>query len=140
MALEDRSQYLALASLCQTVVGALLAYVENDEWPKLEESLRTIIEPLEIISARPALTSGNRSAFEGYEHRRTVAEVWDPAERQRVMESLRAIHDSGNVPENKNKARLLIRPMQRLANQALWNFEQPSEFLPRAVLQLCRVP
>ena len=140
MPIEDRSQYLSFAGLCQTLVDSLLSYVEEGNWQKLAGSLEAIIEPLEAVSTRPVPTAGGQSpAFAGYEQRRTVAQVWTTEEdRRAVVNTLKNLQRTGDAPESKKEARALIKPFQQLANQALWNFEQPTESLPRGVLKLCK--
>jgi len=124
----------------EVITEALFSYVEGDDWPKLETSLREIVGTLQAASARPsAVANGESPAFASYERRRTVAQAWTTErEREDIVDRLSNLLRSADASQRKAEAKALIEPFQRLANQALWNFEQPSEPLPRGVLELCK--
>ena len=137
---SDRAQFLALAALSQSVVEALLAFIEEDDWEKMNNRLRDIIHPLEAAVGIAPSVPGSRRPFSNYEQLRTVAAVWKPAERQTVVRTLKALLKHGNTEGSKGEARSLIDPFQKLSTQALWNFDQPSTNVPRGVMDLCKVP
>ena len=136
---SDRSQFLSLAVLSQSVVEALIAYIEDDDWEKMKARLADVVGPLESAIGRSGASSAGRHALASYEQLRTLAEVWKPKERQDVIRTLRALLRN-QTASSKSEARKLIEPFQRLSTQALWNFDQPNSAVPRGVLDLCRVP
>ena len=136
----DRSQFLSLAVLSQSVIEALIAFIEDDDWSELATTLQDVIIPLEASRRLSGATCTSRHALTSYEQLRTVAEVWTSQDRQAVIRSLKALLRQGGRGQSKEEARKLIEPFQKLSTQALWNFDQPGSTVPRGVMDLCRVP
>ena len=135
--MEDRSQYLWLAQLSQSVVGSILLYLEDGKWDELKNTLSAIVLPLESACLGRDVPRSDRTAFASYEHLSTLSEAWDQAQSQQVAERLSALLKADDSPDTQRKAEELIEPFQRLSAQALWNFEQPDVGLPRGVYELC---
>jgi len=138
--MDDRSQYLSLAQLSQSVIESILSYLEREDWNALRATLSDIVGPLESLSSprNSASSRPEKSAFASYEYLSTLSEAWDKSECQDVVRSLKRLLKTGEGPEAKQEAKKLIGSFQKVSTQALWNFEQPEVGLPRGVLELCK--
>jgi hypothetical protein len=132
----DRSQYLALAQLCQDFIDRIINYLEDGDWPPLHE---LAVEWSGSLSGVPnPQMRGSRAAFGSYEYLKTLNEVWDRSQAENVR---RAVADLSQLPDSntaRDAAEQLIRPFEALATQALWNFQQPELEVPRGILELCQ--
>lgn len=140
--LQGRTQYLSLALFSQSVVAALMDFVDQNKSDRLEASLGEALHSLEDIDNGKLDRFAQRRAagFSSYEHLQTLDQAW-PGERaearQMISELLAARADD---PAKKQSANRLIDLFVRLEKQALWNFEQPKTAPPPRIRELCTMP
>ena len=134
--MEDRSQYLGLAQLSQSVVRSILLYLEEDQWEPLRGALPKIVESLDAYLSNQAAEGS--APFASYEQLSTLSEAWTDAETQSVVNRLKSFLAAGNGPEARQEAEALIAPFRKLSTQALLNFDQPELGVPRGIFELCR--
>jgi hypothetical protein len=141
--LQGRTEYLSLALFSQSVVSALLDFVDQDKSEHLESSLKEALASLvDINSGKLDRFAQRRAAgFSSYEHLQTLDQVWSVPEcdnaRRMISELLTPRVDD---PAKKDNANRLIDLFVRLEKQALWNFEQPRTSAPRGIRELCTMP
>ena len=138
--LQGRTQYLSLALFSQSVVSALLDFVDQNRSARLESSLREALRSLEDISNGDLHRFAQRRAvgFSSYEHLQTLDQVWSDPERDEAIRMIsELLTQPVDDPAKKDDANRLIDLFVRLENQALWNFEQPKTASPRGIRELC---
>jgi hypothetical protein len=141
--LQGRTQYLSLALFSQSVVSALLAFVDQNKSEHLESSLREALGSLEDINSGNLHRFAQRRAvgFSSYEHLQTLDQVWSVPERDEAIRMIsELLKQPVDDPAKKGDANRLIDLFVRLENQALWNFEQPKTASPRGIRELCKMP
>ena len=141
--LQGRTEYLSLALFSQSVVSALLDFVDQNKSEHLESSLREALRSLEDISKGNLHRFAQRRAvgFSSYEHLQTLDQVWTGQERADAIRMIsELLTQPVEHPAKKVDANRLIDLFVRLENQALWNFEQPRTTSPRGIRELCTMP
>jgi hypothetical protein len=141
--LQGRTQYLSLALFSQSVVSALLEFVDQNKSEHLEISLREALRSLEDINSGNLHRFAQRRAvgFSSYEHLQTLDQVWSVSEREEAIRMIgELLTQPVDAPAKKDDANRLINLFVRLENQALWNFEQPRTASPRGIRELCTMP
>jgi hypothetical protein len=133
---EDRSQYLALAQLSQSVVRSILSYLEENELEPLKVKLSGIVGPLEDCLGERAAPPA--TAFTTYEGLNTLSDAWG-TQTEDILGLVRKFLEFGGGTEAKGAAEELLVPFQKLSAQALLNFEQPEHGFPLGVFKLCGV-
>jgi hypothetical protein len=140
---QGRTQYLSLALFTQSVVSALLEFVDQNRSERLESSLREALGSLEDINRGNLHRFAQRRAvgFSSYEHLQTLDQVWSVRERDEAIRMIgELLTQPVDDPAKKGDANQLIELFVRLENQALWNFEQPKTTYPRGIRELCTMP
>jgi len=141
MDLQDRAQYLSLALFSQTVVSALVEYVDKNKRTNLKSCLTEALVSLRSVQTkRPSIPPQRRvAAFTNYEHLRTLEEVWKPEQRAQAIRMIQTVlREPGNA-KTKPVANHLIDLFSKLQNQALWNFEQPQPVSQKVMQRLCQM-
>jgi len=139
--LQSRTQYLALAEFCQSVISSLSDYADGKgDLPVTElERARTA---LESVKSGDPHKFGQRAAaaFGSYEQVRTLEEVWKPQQIDDALDlTIELLQIGGGTKAGASaKAQKLIDLFFKLQARALWNFEQPKRTSPPDVGELCR--
>jgi hypothetical protein len=119
---EVRIRYLTLSLFAQSVIDALIAFVEQGNQENLDACLSEAVESLRhATGAGPgsALRGGVR-AFGDYEHVRTLEEVRPQYDLTEVIKTLEGIRQGrGNRSKQKRDADKAIAFFGALQNQAL---------------------
>jgi hypothetical protein len=139
--LQSRTQYLALAEFCQSIISSLSDYVDGtEELPA--DRLELAKTALQSVKSGDPYKFGQRAAaaLGSYEQVRTLEEVWKPQQIDDALDlTLELLHIGGrNQTSAPAKAQKLIELFFKLQARALWNFEQPKRTSPPDVRELCR--
>jgi hypothetical protein len=139
--LQSRTQYLALAEFCQSIISSLSDYVDGTA--KLPaDVLQKALEALQSVESGDPYRFGQRpaAALGSYEQVRTLEEVWKTPEQVGEVVTLTSslLNNCANEDERMVKAKTLIGRFSRLQAKALWNFEQPKRTAPPNVGDLCK--
>jgi hypothetical protein len=131
---ELEARYLSLSLFAQNVSDALIDFVAEDKSPQLEALLEEAGTWLRQQSSR----FQPLSAFNHYEQVKTLGEICDSASCSKIVETLERLRTRTGSPEDqRNAAEEAIRFFYDLANQALRNFDRPTEFHPLGIQELC---
>ena len=139
--LQSRTQYLALAEFCQSIISSLSDYVGGGAGLPTGtlEHARTA---LESVKSGDPYKFGQRAAaaLGSYEQVRTLEEVWRQQQINDALDlTLELLRIGGSTEaEGTVKAQRLIDLFSKLQARALWNFEQPKRTSPPDVGELCR--
>jgi hypothetical protein len=140
---DSRSQYLSLALFSRQIIDALLDMVRSGNHAKLEKALPSAIESLKAAtdSRAAALTSVVASrVMTSYDQVRTIDDLFPPAARRSMIETLEALGAGDADPASQNKRALeAIRFFHRIENRALRNSRHSSPRPPHAPRALCPV-
>jgi hypothetical protein len=142
--LQSRTQYLALAEFCQSVIAGLMDFIDggaSTATSALRSRLREAHQSFEAISsgqlhalARPTSTT----PFGTFEQVRTLQEVWDDAQLGTAVRLIKRLLAPSAKQQKLESAQRLIELFSKLQTKALWNFRQPRQALPRSFRELCR--
>ncbi len=139
--LQSRTQYLALAEFCQSIISSLSDYADGKEDLPAAE-LERAKTALESVKSGDPYKFGQRAAaaLGSYEQVRTLEEVWRPQQVDDALGlTLALLHSEGGAEaEVTARAQKLIELFLKLQARALWNFEQPRRTSPPDVGELCR--
>jgi len=141
--LQTRTQYLALAEFCQSIISPLYDYAEGTA-PLPTATLEKARVALESVTSGDPYRFGQRTAaaLGSYEQVRTLEEVWrTPQQINGALELTVELLGSAGGTESKeatSRAKELIELFLKLQARALWNFEQPKQTAPPDVGELCR--
>jgi hypothetical protein len=139
--LQSRTQYLALAEFCQSIISSLSDYVDGKEDLPTAE-LERAKTALESVKSGDPYKFGQRAAaaLGSYEQVRTLEEVWKPQQIDDALGlTLGLLHVGGSTQAGATaQAQKLIDLFLKLQARALWNFEQPKRTSPPDVGELCR--
>jgi hypothetical protein len=139
--LQSRTQYLALAEFCQSIISSLSDYADGrEDLPAAElERARTA---LESVKSGDPYKFGQRAAaaLGSYEQVRTLEEVWKPQQIDDALGLTLELLDIGGGTQAgaTAQAQKLIGLFFKLQARALWNFELPKRTSPPDVGELCR--
>jgi hypothetical protein len=141
---EARIPYLSLALLAQKVIDSLIEFRERGEKPSsFDDTVGKALQALRAAEAKgtPQAPRSALSTLPKYEHLLTLNEAWKSTEVSETAQSLEALLNSqGELQDRMYLAEKVIEKFFRLENQALWNFERPSDPLPRGIRELCKAP
>jgi hypothetical protein len=139
--LQNRTQYLALAEFCQSIISSLFDYADGKAALPVGE-LERAKTALESVKSGDPYKFGQRAAaaLGSYEQLRTLEEVWRPQQIDDALGLTLGLLRSkdGAEAEVTAKAQKLIELFSKLQARALWNFEQPKRTSPPDVGELCR--
>jgi hypothetical protein len=140
--LQTRTQYLALAEFCQSIISPLCDYAEGTV-PLPTATLEKARAALESVTSGDPYRFGQRTAaaLGSYEQVRTLEEVWrTPQQINGALELTVELLGNAGGTEGKatSKANELVQLFLKLQARALWNFEQPKQTAPPDVGELCR--
>jgi len=141
---EARIPYLSMALLAQKVIDCLIEFTERKEKPiTFDKTLEEALQALRAAEVKytPQAPRRSMSALLKYEHLLTLNEAWSTAEVSETAQSLEALLKSqGEIQERMSMAEKVIEKFFKLENQALRNFDRPSDPLPRGIRKLCEAP
>ena len=139
---EARIPYLSLALLAQKVVDCLIDFSERGEkLSTFDDTLREALKELQLAEAKSTPEQPLRGLLPKYEHLLTINEAWTPEEKSETVRELEALLDPDvALPEQLSLAEKVFDKFFNLENQALRNFERPSDPLPRGIRELCKAP
>ena len=81
------------------------------------------------------------STLPKYEHLLTINEAWSAAEVSETVRELEALlNPHVELSDQISLAEKVFDKFFKLENQALRNFERPSDPLPRGIRELCKAP
>jgi hypothetical protein len=139
--LQSRTQYLALAEFCQSIISSLSDYADGKEGLPAAE-LERAKAALESVKSGDPYKFGQRAAaaLGSYEQVRTLEEVWKPQQIDDALGlALELLRTGGGTQAGGTaQAQKLIDLFLKLQARALWNFEQPKRASPPDVAELCR--
>jgi hypothetical protein len=139
---EARVRYLTVAVFAQKVLDALVASAEHGNNAGLKPALELAVQELKTaIGSRPDdHQQGSPRAFSNYEQVRTLDEVRNPAEVQKIIQALERLTEDleAGAPADRQQLDEAIDFFCQLESRALRNFDQPTETLPRGIRELCR--
>jgi hypothetical protein len=137
--LQSRTQYLALAEFCQSIIAALYDYLDGAT-PLPTEVLQKALSALQSVKSGDPYKFGQRptAALGSYEQVRTLEEAWrtQPQLDDVINRTLDLLNSPGGG--DHAKASELIKDFSKLQARAFWNFEQPKQTAPPDVGELCR--
>ncbi len=139
--LQSRTQYLALAEFCQSIISSLCDYVEGEaNLPTI--TLKSARAALEAVKSGDPYRFGQRTAaaLGSYEQVRTLEEVWRPQQIDDALGLTIELLGTEGSEEGAGtaKAKGLVELFLKLQARALWNFEQPKQTAPPDVGERCR--
>lgn len=141
---EARIPYLSLALLAQKVIDCLIEFTERKEKPiSFDETMGEALQALRAAEDKyiPNAPRRSMSTLPKYEHLLTLNEAWSSAEVSETTHSLEVLLDPrGKLRDRISLAEKVIEKFFKLENQALRNFERPSDPLPRGIRELCKAP
>jgi len=139
--LQTRTQYLALAEFCQSIIWPLCDYVEGTA-SLPTATLEKMRAALQSVTSGDPYRFGQRTAaaLGSYEQVRTLEEVWKtPEQINSALElTVALLDDGGGTADTTSKAKMLIDLFLKLQATALWNFEQPKRTTPPDIWELCK--
>ena len=135
---EARIPYLSLALLAQKVIDCLIEFKERGEKPSLfDDTLGEALKKLQAATPQEP----RRALLPIYEDLLTLNEAWSPTEVSETVRDLEALRNPQvELQVRMSLAENVVEKFFKLENQALRNFERPSDPLPRGIRELCQAP
>src|ERR1017187_4975031 len=123
--LQSRTQFLALAEFCQSIISPLWEYVAGGA-PLRAEILRKASQALQSVKSGESYKFGQRpaAALGSYEQVRTLEEVLRTPDSALQL-TAELLDPNAAEGDTKARARKVIVLFSKLQTKALWNFEQP---------------
>ncbi len=141
---ESRIPYLSLALLAQKVIDCLIDFRERGEKPSsFDDTLGEALQALQAAEAKhePEAPRRGLSTLPKYEDLLTLNEAWSSEVVSETAQSLETLlNPQVELQDRISLAEKVIERFFKLENQALWNFERPSDPLPRGIRELCKAP
>jgi hypothetical protein len=131
---ELEARYLSLSLFAQNISDALIDFLSRGNSPQLNARLQEATDWLK----QKSLGIQPLSAFSHYEQVKTLDEICTSESCSQMIETLEKLRTgAGSIQEQQRRADTAIRFFYDLANQALRNFDRPTEFQPLGIQELC---
>ena len=139
---EARIPYLSLALLAQKVIDCLIEFRERAEkLSSFDDTLGEALKALRAAEVKSTQEEPRRGLLPIYEHLLTLNEAWSPTEVSETVRDLEALlNPQVELQMRMSLAENVVEKFFKLENQALRNFERPSDPLPRGIRELCTTP